>query len=46
MRVPGGLFLCAGAVLESHWLAVGSPTDAKSPMGGGDDDNIPRYLLK
>ena len=26
------LFLCAGWVLESPWLAKGSPEDAKSPM--------------
>ena len=32
MQVPAGLFLCAGAVLESPRLAIGSPVDAKSPM--------------
>ena len=29
MCVPAGLFLCAGAVLESHQLAVGVPADIK-----------------
>ena len=28
-QIPGGLFLCAGAVLESHRLAVGVPADTK-----------------
>ena len=32
MRVPAGLFLCAGAVLESHRLAMGVPADTFFPM--------------
>ena len=31
-QIPGGLFLCAGAALESHRLAVGVPADTKCPI--------------
>ena len=30
-QIPGGLFLCAGAVLESHRLAVGFPRAKGEP---------------
>ena len=31
MQVPAGQFLCADAVLESHWLAVGFPRAKGEP---------------
>ena len=31
-QIPGGLFLCAGAVLESHRLAMGVLADTRVPI--------------
>ena len=42
MHVPGGLFLCAGAVLESHRLAMGFPQTPNVQCGPKWSQGIPK----
>ena len=39
-QIPAGLFLCAGAVIESHRLAMGFPADIFSRMR---KEKVPRH---